>query len=397
MYWNNIDKVAGKEFARKIAEWIYSVQYPVTQNNPAAGAFPWLIYPHGAETHANNWNMAFAVMGLADAAEAFGENKYLKAAVDMARFLKTLQIFDPFKPHHYGAFREMTPQTPWCYTRDALSVAWSFLRLYEHTGDREYFERARLWGKWFFKQGLDEEGWPRWGVFFEEKLPDDYVQMSPELQGCFQGGSLNYLYQMGRLANDSRWTGEEYLNIANRLVDYIQQPDGLFLSVDRTSKMPPLEDPQNGLHRINDDLNSLGLLSAYKITGERKYLDSINKYINATFDRQKADGSFDSSRASIAIVLNILYEAGELLDCPSVNSEKVERAFFKLLSSQSTGRSNRRMNGGIVEEEGKTFVCARSSCYALIVLLKICAGIGGTLSVDRKAESVVFHEAAAVC
>ena len=380
MYWSKIDKEAGKECARKIADWIYNIQYPVTQSNPAAGSFPWEIHPRGVEQQANNWNMAFAIMGLLDAAREFGDDKYRLAALDMGRYLKTLQIFNPFLPRHYGAIREMTPQTVWCYTRDALSAAWSFLRLYETTGDEEWFERARLWGEWFLKYGLDDEGWPHWGVFFEEPRPDDYIQMSPELQGCFQGGGLNFLYQMARLSGDSRWIDREYLNIADRLVDYIQQEDGLFKTVVRDSKKPPAEDPQNGLHRINDDLNSLGLLSAFHVTGNHKYLNAIEKYINAAFDIFKSDGGFDASRASIPIVLNILHETEGILECPAVTPEKTELAFRKLLSAQSDGKTNRRMNGGIIEEEGRNFVCARSSCYALIVLLKICAGVGGTLS-----------------
>jgi len=383
MEWDALDKSAGRECARKIADWIRHVQYPVTQDHPGAGAFPWLIFPHGEEIHANNWNLAFAIMGLSDAAEAFGDEKFDQAAIDMARFLKTLQIFDPFTPSHYGAFREMTPQTPWCYTRDALSAAWSFLRLYERTGEREYFVRAKLWGKWFLRQGLDEDGWPRWGVFFGDMMPGDSIQMSPELQGCFQGGSLNFLFQMARISGDVRWTGPEFINIADHLVRFIQQDNGLFKTIERSTKKPPTHDPQNGLHRINDDLNTLGLLSAFRLTGNRRYLEAVEKYINTTFSMQKEDGSFDSSRASIAVVLNILYEADDLLEFPEVSSEKVGRAYAKLLNSQCDGHENLRMKGGMIEEEGGSYVCARSSCYSLIVLLKICAGVRGTLSGRR--------------
>lgn len=397
MYWSKIDKEAGKECARKIADWIYNIQYPVTQSNPAAGSFPWEIHPRGVEQQANNWNMAFAIMGLLDAAREFGDDKYRQAALDMGRYLKTLQIFNPFLPRHYGAIREMTPQTVWCYTRDALSAAWSFLRLYESTGDKEWFERARLWGEWFLKYGLDDEGWPHWGIFFEEPRPDDYIQMSPELQGCFQGGSLNFLFQMARISGDSRWVGNEYLNIADHLVTYIQQDSGLFKTVERSSKKPPEEDPQNGLHKINDDLNSLGLLSAYRITGNQKYLDAVAKYVNAAFETLKDDGGFDASRASIPIVLNILYETEGLLEYPSVTPEKIGLTFSKLLSAQCDGRTNRRMTGGIIEEEGKSFVCARSSCYALIVFLKICGGSAETLGAPpfniKKSRTKDYHHA----
>jgi hypothetical protein len=36
------------------------------------------------------------------------------------------------------------------------------------------------------------------------------------------------------------------------------------------------------------------------------------------------------------------------------------------------------MRGGLLED-GRDFVCARSSCYALIVLLKLFSGVDGLL------------------
>ncbi len=366
--------------ARGIADWLCTVQSPHQEDNAAAGSFPWVIQSNGPEGPANNWNIAFAAMGLLAAYKAFGDPGYERAALRMGRYLKTLQIFEPFLPEHYGAIREKTPQTPWCYTRDALSVAWAFIELYRHTHDAEYLERARLWGEWFLARGRDDEGWPLWMHQFEPFFKGQEPQMRNDLQGCFQGGSLNFLYQIGRETGDPKWTGEPFVRIADFFVEHIQQPSGYFLSIDRATKQPPETDPQGGLHRANDDLGTLGLLCAYRITGNRRYLASIEKFLNAVFAAQRDDGRFEDSIAGTPVVLNTLYE---LERCPgdarslvrvSIKEQAIERALAALYATQSDGDRNPRQKGALYEVSDK-FVCARSSCYALLFLLKLCAGV----------------------
>lgn len=122
-------KVKCEESACKIADWLCNIQYPIRENNPAAGSYPYHITVDGHEFPAYQWNIAFAVMGLLGAAEVFHNKRYEHATLNMGKYLKSLQIFDPFNKEHYSAIRECTPLTPWCYTRDALSAAWSFLAL----------------------------------------------------------------------------------------------------------------------------------------------------------------------------------------------------------------------------------------------------------------------------
>lgn len=368
--------------AKKIADWLCNVQYPATHFTSNAGTYPWIIDGNGTEFQANNWNLAFAVMGLLGAKDAFDDKKYENAALNMARYMKSLQIFDPFKKEHYGAIREITSQTPWCYTRDALSCAWGFLVLYEYTGENEYLQRAELWAEWFFRKGLDEEGWPLWGVQFEEYFPNQEPQMCNDVMGSFQGGSLNFLYHLARVSGNKKWTGREFVNMADILVKYIQQENGFFASIERRTKKTPPSDPQAGLHKTNDDLNSLGLLCAYKITGDRKYLDGVEKYLNAVLGGQKEHGAFeDYSVASIPVVLNVLMESENLVNVKFKYANAVERALGKLYSRQSDGYSNPKTAGGIEEFSGEKSVCARSSCYALIYLLKASAGVKKYLNV----------------
>jgi hypothetical protein len=223
---------------------------------------------------------------------------------------------------------------------------------------------------------------------------DGGPQMRNDLQGSFQGGSLNFLYQMGKATGDAKWTGEPLATIADFFVRHIQQPSGFYVTIERATHQPPAADPQNNLHRANDDLGSLGLLAAYKVTKDRRYLDSVEKFLGAVFAGQLEDGRFEESVACIPVVLNVLFEgeAEGLLRAETATPEARLRALEALLASQSDGRFNPLMRGGILENGPahrekvvfrQSFVCARSSCYALIVLQKLATGKREYLTVGK--------------
>lgn len=371
------------ECASGIADWLCMVQAPFTDDFPPAGQFPWIVYPDGRQIPANNWNYAFAIMGLLGASKAFQQPRYERAALAMGDFLKGLQIFDPFHKEDYGAIREVTPYTRWCYTRDALSVAWSFIELYRHTKDPEFLERARLWGEWFLGKGRDEEGWPYWGHLFGPFFEAAKTQMRNDIQGSFQGGSLNYLYHMNKVTGDPKWIGKPFATIADHFISHVQQTSGFYASIERATHKTPQADPQNNLHRANDDLGTLGLLAAYKITGNKAYLASAERFLRAVFAGQLEDGRFEESVACIPVVLNVLIEGEGMLQPDTAPSESRARALSALFAAQSDGRFNPLMRGAILENGSthkeqvvarQSYVCARSSCYSLIVLLKLATG-----------------------
>jgi len=373
--------------SRGLADFLCQLRSLHTDFNPSAGSLLFSVEHNGLEFPASNWNYAFAAMGLFAASRYFDEPYYEKSAMQLMGYLKTLQIFDPYHKEHYGAIREYSPQTPWCYTRDALSAAWGFLETYRYTGDEEYLDRAKLWAKWFLKKGLDDEKYPLFGVQFDKDFSHRTPHIQNEMQGSFQGGCLNFLYHLACQTGESSWTGEEFIKIADIFVDHIQQPDGFFVSVDRKTKKVSDDMIFRKLHRANDDLGTLGLLCAYRVTGKKKYLASIEKFMNAVFAAQREDGHFEDSVAPIPVVLNTLLEAKDLVNVDTIKSDSISRALNALFSRQCDGEVNPRMRGGLVEmESAMQYVTVRSSSYALIYLLKAFGGIHDYLTVETRSQ-----------
>ena len=366
------------EVSKALADWLLACQLPENHFFAEAGDFYVSCGPDGKTFRAANWNLAFAIMGLLAAYRHFGEEKYRTGAGRMARYLKSLQMFSPFQAEYYGCFREMSPQTPWCYVRDTVSAAWCMLELYRETHEEEYLERAMLWYKWFRRYGMDSSGWPLWGVQFGPAFdgPGNEIRLHNELHGCFHGGSLNFFYQMYRQTGNKEFIGDFYRNIADRFVSEIQQADGFFRSVDAATGKVPENDPQQNLHRGNDDLGTLGLAGAFRITGKEAYRESILKFFHAVFARQGEDGGVEASCAPDPVILNAVYETRELLNGWTPPRGVLRKLLEHLFSRQVREPENPLRNGGL-DESGDGWVCARSGCYALIVLLKI-FGNGGT-------------------
>lgn len=354
--------------ARGIADWYVRNQFHNGQS-PSDGLFHFHVLKDTCETApAFEWNVAFGIMGMLSAAKVFDDEKYLDSADRMAKYLRTLQIFDPFLKNAYGAIRETTPQTTWCYVRDALSGAWGFLEYYRATGKEEFLERAVLWAEWCLKYGFDDSGWPLWGVVFEDIPKGQQCPKMCDMQGCFHGGSMNFFYQLAKTTGDKKWIGPFFEHMADYFCTNIQQEDGYFRTLDRkTGKVPP-EDPLLALHRGNDDLGTLGLLCAYRAIPKQMYLDTITKFLTAVFNRQEADGNFEQNCSAIPVILNVLHESADVLNF-TPPSGSTDRALSALLKRQFGPEKGPLFEGGL-DETKEGHVCIRSMGYALIYLLK---------------------------
>ena len=359
------------EKARRMADWFVDNMATDPEQEMLLGTFYYYAERDPKRRFRGaQWNQAFALMGMLSAYQVFGDEKYRTAAAMIARQLRALQIFSPFLPDSYGAIRENSPITPCCYVRDALSGAWGYLEYYRFTGEKEYLRRAELWAEWFFQHGMDDTGWPLWGVWLD---PDrtgitSQWQVCNDMHGSFQGGCLNFFYHLYLETGDRKYVGDFFEHIADYFCTHIQQEDGFFRTIERASGRVPAQDPQNGHHRGNDDLGTLGLLCALQIYPKPLYRDAIDRFLRAVLAQQRPDGMFEDSCAAIPVVLNAIYESGFPAD-----PEAVEKALSALFARQYPPTEDPALAGAL-NETGKDFACSRSTSYALLYLLKVYGG-----------------------
>lgn len=368
--------------ARDIADWICNVQKPWVDVLPDAGNIPFSCNERGWTMPAPEWNYAFAIMGLLAAEKTFDDEKYAQVADRLAKVLKTFQIFDEFNKEHYGAIREHSPLCPWCYTRDAISAGWGFIELYKATGDEEYKQRALLFAKWLEKKGLDDEGYPWFGVTFEKEFrPNDFDHIKNDIQGSFQGGSLNFFYQLFKMTENEHWV-KLMKPIADIFVDHIQQDSGYFVGIYRDSKKTVCSDNEYSLlHRGNDDLGTLGLLGMYEVTGDKKYLEAIRKFLQAVWSNLREDGFFEDSVAASPVILNATYHASSFIEMDFLSDEKFITALQALNNAQCKLKDIAHLNGALLEHVSiPDEVTMRANCYALIFLLKISSDQNDSIS-----------------
>jgi uncharacterized protein YyaL (SSP411 family) len=371
-------KIQGLDVARGIADWVCNLQSPWIAEMPSPGIIPFEVNDSTPMVNsAPEWNYAFLSMGLASAWKTFKDERYKIVCDRLMQVLSSYQILDPFHLEHFGAIREHSPLCPWCYTRDGISGGWGFLEYYRFTQNPQYLKRAELFGEWVTKKGLDSEGYPWFGVLLDptfDGCPQDHIKN--DVQGNFQGGALNFFYQMYKETGDKKWAS--YMKpIADIFVDYVQQENGYFVSILRDTKKPvPSNDPYAMLHRGNDDLGTIGLLGMHRLSNDKKYLAAIEKFLNAVWADQRADAFFENSVAASPVIINVTWQMKDLLKLEKVTSEKFNAAIEAMLNARCDGFRASHMRGALREHVVSDVVqpTMRANGYALITLLKLFAG-----------------------
>lgn len=368
--------------AGKIAQWMVANQVQ-DDNDANNGRLPGLYTPEegeGSLSYSINWTSGASLKGLLMMMSAHIEDKiFYQSALRIGEYLKTLQITGQFAGKHEGAFREITPQTNWCFPRDGLTAAWALLRLYQITREKEYLQRVKLFNEWFFRVAFTGN-WPLWKVNFSGKqdLPDS-------LHGSFHGGTAAYFWDYYRVTGDSKWMDKGVKQILEYLLKYFLQENGEFKII-RDSKNNYYLDGKDSdnypvfwqrMHRYNDDFSSQGLLGGYLYYKESRYLQKAEQFAGWLLSKQNEDGSFGKPFVPSASATSILL----FLDLYDLTGKKkyykaALAAASHIVFLQDKDVSCHRSYGGIYGESGRIehprkVINLRVTSYALIALLRL--------------------------
>lgn len=328
--------------------------------------------------YTTNWTTGMSCISLIMAWQRTKEKRYLTAAKYAGEYLKILQVLDQRNPAAFGAFHETTPQDTAWHPRDALSAAWGLLYLYKVTKDADYLYRVNIFAQWFSKFGM-KNNYPAWTSYIE-KNKQSYWQ-----QGSFHGGSPLFFFDLYKVTKQKKWLTVG-LKICDKWKRLFMKSDGsIRIEVDpKTGKdMTGLGTDKNhigwqDMHKVNDDFTALAQLRAYKLTKDKKYLETAQRYLDWVLTIQEPNGAFGKNPVNSAAATLIL----ELMDLYKITKQKKYKvAMLKsvphFLSLQELKSKDKRFFGGFYCIHGdyvhnsRVNLGVRTACYALAALLRL--------------------------
>jgi len=176
-------------------------------------------------------------------------------------YLKSLQIMDPRDNECFGAIREYNATSSWIFPRDATTVAWLFLHMYDRTGDKDYLYRADIYGQWFCNYALDENAWPRGRVIIDRSSPEEICDGGQDIQFKLQCqmGNLPFLVWLYQETQN-----ELYRQTARGIFDMIlsrfQKNDGIYFAENKRGH-------HSGDRPGNDDFAGVGVIACQQVLG----------------------------------------------------------------------------------------------------------------------------------
>ncbi len=355
-----------------------------------------------------NWTHGRALFTVNQAYVITRDQKYLDSAELAMRYLRAMQPLDPFYELTYGSIREEIPQAPKGGILDGAQAASGFLMMHRITGNVDYLRRGRAFCE-FLRRTWDPD---RGMVVFCEYYPEEKLTYGDSM-GCIHQASAIPLWHLHKS------TGERQhlpivLDSADRILSCQRADGGMNYIPGDVSKAP--EPPFNhhwglgeGLDKFllrNDDGIVFVVLAAYRITGDRKYLDAMVRYAKWIMANEPHERPFNAFGIQAANVLDIAQEAG--LDFSEWVLDHVQKHCLDL---QVSGTGDPRADGGFrgEDEEGNAgvfggtaldYVVTRTTCYMAGLLFRLSGkGSGAGFSVDglpflhaKKAEARSFFE-----
>lgn len=323
----------------------------------------------------NNWPTAMAAISLLMAHRRKRDHRYLDSAVLAGGYIKSLQVLDRRDRRIFGAFREETPQTQGCHPRDALSAAWGLLHLYQVTGDEDCLWRARTFAAWFSRHAM-KDGYPAHTINFEKQAGDKW------LMGVFHGGSPLFLFDLHRVTGEARWRRAGLAICDTWLRTFLREDGSLRVAVDEKTGRdapPPAGDVGPSMHSLNDDFASLAMLRAYRLTGRRRYLEGVERFMAWVLRIQRADGAFGDPpvKSAAPMLIMELLDAYRLTRNPAYRQAAM-RSVPYFLSLQELKSADPRYHGAFYDMDPRNndqtvrqWLGVRSSAYALAALLRL--------------------------
>ncbi|PCJ59027.1 MAG: hypothetical protein COA79_11760 [Planctomycetota bacterium] len=249
------------------ADWFVNTQVnDVSQPTNDANKGRFLYNAHCFSSYGTwgiDWTSARAVFILLAAYRETKKKVYLDTVKNGLKYIYSLQVMDKRDKSLYGVFHEETPQSFWVFPRDGIELADCLLEYYRITKDKEALFRAELFLDWFIRETMFKT---KKGITWVYRQVDFDGKKDPAIACCEGGNTM-------ALAHAYKITGKAKYKIAMKKImdsqiEMYHQAEGPFIDKYRGEG----HHVAKGGAIDNDDGAGIGLLCAYDILKDKKYL-----------------------------------------------------------------------------------------------------------------------------
>lgn len=332
-----------------------------------------------------NWTHGRAQFVLSEAYRITGNKRYIESMELGARYMKALQPLDPYYAVTYGTIHEEIPQSARGGILDGAQAASGFLGLYHVTGNPDYLRRGRA-----FCEFLVRTWRPDYGLAsFVDYNPEKICYLEKEIH-CIHHASAIPLWHLYNITGEGQFV-PPLIDAADRIIRCQREDGGInYIEDIREVKEVPfnhhwgLGEGKDKYLLRNDDGIVVVVLAAYKITGDRKYLDAMVRYADWTIANEPHERPYNAFGIQAANVFDIGKMAGkDYLPWILENLKK------HCLDLQVQGTGDAKADGGFCgeDEEGnagifggkaKDYVPTRNTCYMAGLLFRLSGKGTGT-------------------
>jgi len=385
------DRNAYLEKALKTADWFTRQQliFPKPWQGDQYRFCYYYYMPEKRYVPGLNWTHGRALFVLTEAYALTGDRRYLDSAELGMRFVRALQPLDPYYEITHGSIHEEIPQAPRGGILDGAQAASGMLMMHRVTGHPDYLRRGRAFGEFLRRTWHPEKGMAVFVDYDPEKVAYD------ESMGCIHQASAIPLWHLYCTTGEAQYL-PIIVNAADRILKCQRGDGGINYIPDVENKPDPGFNHHWGLGKgkekfllRNDDAIVVVVIAAYRITGNRKYLDALARYADWIVANEPHERPYCGFGIQANNVLDIGRETGR--DYSAWVLDNLEK---HCLSLQVQGSGDPKAEGGFrgEDEEGNSgifggtaldYVVTRTSCYMAGLLFRLSGkGTGSGFSAD---------------